>query len=203
MRHCLNDLSLPNEDLFESISTFTEPVQDLLEWCVGGPPDDSYDCYGNIQPITQCSRLIPVRDSPFALPLEEQKPTNDFSSQQYHNDNAVTWYGNGHIIGLGISVSGSCGLPNETFHSGCVVCGKSYTDMKEEITLGYLEQTHFAGETYDHRIARRDAFQAGMKAGSLTLVPRGVSQTAACDGTHCQVMLGSNKTLPSSGVLPV
>ena len=29
---CLNDLSLPPEDLIDSVSTFTEPSQELLEW---------------------------------------------------------------------------------------------------------------------------------------------------------------------------
>ena len=91
-------------------------------------------------------------------------------------------------------VAAGCGLPNETFHSGCVVCGKSYTDIKEEIMLGYLEQTHVAGETYEHRIAGRDAFQAGLKAVSFILVPRGVSQTAACDGTPHQVIPETKET---------
>ena len=39
--NCLNELSLQVEELFESISTFTEHSQDLLEWCVGGPSCDS------------------------------------------------------------------------------------------------------------------------------------------------------------------
>ena len=72
---------------------------------------------------------------------------------------------------VGFSVSGNCGQPNETFHSGCVFCGKSYTDMKDEITLGYFEQSYIAGELYEQPIARCDAFQAGMKAGSRYPIP--------------------------------
>ena len=34
---CLNDLSLPKDDWEDTISTFTEPPQELLNWCVGGP----------------------------------------------------------------------------------------------------------------------------------------------------------------------
>ena len=83
---------------------------------------------------------------------------------------------NAHITGLRISVSGNCGILNETFYTGCVVCGNSYTDIKEEINLGYIEQIHIAGETNEQRIARRDAFQPGMKAMYFILVPRGVSQ---------------------------
>ena len=175
LTQCLNDLSLPNEDLVASVSIFPERSQDLLACCVGGPPGDSYDCCGNTHPITQCSQINPAGDSPWSPPLEKQRPTNDFKDQQYQNDNADSWYGNAHITGLGFSVSGTCGLQNETFHCGCVVCGKSFEDIKEEITLGNLEQTHIAGETYEQRIAQHNAFQSGMKAGSFILVPWGVS----------------------------
>ena len=51
------------------------------------------------------------------------------------------------------------------------MCGKSYAAIQEEITLGYLEQTHIPEEIYIQRIRRRNAFQAGMKAGSVILVP--------------------------------
>ena len=47
LTQCPNDLSLPPEDLIDSASTFTEPSQELLDWCFGGPPNNAYDCYGN------------------------------------------------------------------------------------------------------------------------------------------------------------
>ena len=84
-----------------------------------------------------------------------------------------------------------------------MVCGKSFIDIREEITLGYIEQTHIAGETYEQRIARRDALQAGMKAGSFILLPRGVSQAAACDGNLYQIMTEGYEHLPEPGVLPI
>ena len=104
-----------------------------------------------------------MRDSPWSPPPEEQGPTSDFTNQQYGNDNTDSWYGNAHKNGLGINISGNSGFSNETFYSECVVLGKSFTDIKEEITLGCLEQTRIARETYEQRIARREAFQAGMK----------------------------------------
>ena len=61
LTQCLNDLSLPPEDLIDSVSTFTEPSQELLDWCVGGPPNNSYDRYGNDHPITKCSQLNPIK----------------------------------------------------------------------------------------------------------------------------------------------
>ena len=200
---CLNYLSLLHEDLTDSISTFTEPPQELLDWCVGGPPNNDHDCYTDDHPIAQCSQLNPIRDSPWSTPPEKQAPAANFVNQQYRNDDVDSWYGNAHITGLGISVSSSCGLQNETFHRSCVVCGKSFEDIRTEITLVYLEQTHIAGETYEQRAARRDAFQAGMKARSFILVPRGVSQAAACDDILYQITPESDQTNPRPGVLPI
>ena len=38
LTNSLNDLNLPKEDFTDTISTFTEPSQELLDWCVGAPP---------------------------------------------------------------------------------------------------------------------------------------------------------------------
>ena len=59
---------------------------------------------------------------------------------------------NGYIIltlltGLAITASGSCGQPNEAYHTGCIICGKSFHEIEEEFTLGYLEGSHIFGET--------------------------------------------------------
>ena len=203
LTHCLNDLSLPPEDLIDSASTFTEPSQELLDWCVGGLPGNSYNRYGNGHPITQCSQLNPIRDSPWSPSPEEQIPTDEFQYQHEPTNTVDSRFHNPRFTGLGISISGNCGLTNETYHSGCVVCGKSYIDIREKITLGYIEQTHIAGEIYEQRIARRDAFQACMKAGSFISVPRGVSQAAACDGNLYQIMTEGYEQLPEPRVLPV
>ena len=39
LAHCSNDLNIPDDDLIGSVSTFTDPSQDLLDWCVGGPQE--------------------------------------------------------------------------------------------------------------------------------------------------------------------
>ena len=85
------------------------------------------------------------------------------------------------------------------------MCGlwEPFIDIREAITLGYIEQTHKPGETYEQRIVRHDTFQDGMKAGSFILVPWGVSQAAACDGNFYQIMAESYEHLPAPGVLPV
>ena len=59
--------------------------------------------------------------------------------------------------------------------------------MQEQVTFDYLERTHRSGESYETRQRRRHAFQAGMQAGAFVLIPRGLSQAAACDGNNYQV----------------
>ena len=66
-----------------------------------------------------------------------------------------------------------------------------------------MEQTHIPGENYAQRIRRRNAFLAGMRAGSVILVPGGVSQAAACDGILYQIPAGNIVPNPPPGVLPI
>ena len=84
-----------------------------------------------------------------------------------------------------------------------MICGKSFPETREEITLGYLEGPHVRGETYTNGVARRRAFRTEMKAGSFILVPWGVSQAAACDGIFDQVISDDNQRNPGPGVLPI
>ena len=202
LTECLNDLNLPISEPTESVSTFTEPSNSLIDWFVGNPPPTYYGQSASDYPIAQCIRLEPVPESPQSPPLFDQRPTYD-SLQGAEMPLGSSWSDNPHITGLGISTSGNCGQPNEVYYTGCVVCGKDYPAIKEEIILGYLEKTHFPGEPYESRLAKRNAFEAGMKAGSFILVPRGVSQAAACDGLTCQITPEGDMTAPLPGVLPI
>ena len=112
LTHCLNDLNIPEGDLIVSISTFTDPSQDLLDWCAVGPPRTHYDSGVNNHPIAQCGQLNPKQDSPWSPPMEDQSHSNDVNQPMRQDDSADSWYGNSHITGLGISISGSCGQPN-------------------------------------------------------------------------------------------
>ena len=199
----LNDLNLPADSLLETIDTFTEPSDDLINWAVGHPPATYCAQDSTHHPIAECSQLDPVIQSPASPPLADQMPYYHYEHQQQHDQRADQWVQNRHITGLAISVSSYCGQPNDTSHSGCIVCGKSYPEIKEEITLGYLEGSHVSGESYDQRMARRRAFQAGMRAGSFILIPLGVSQAAACDGLLYQVMPEDFQINPAPGVLPL
>ena len=115
-------------------------------------------------------------------PLIDQFPNYASRDNDYDVQTELQWARNQHITGLGISASGLCEQPNDVLYSGCIVCGKSFQAIKEEVALGYLENTLNPGETCEQRQSRRRAFEAGMEAGSFILVPRGVSQAAACDG---------------------
>ena len=83
------------------------------------------------------------------------------------------------------------GLQNLTLHShpqgnewvtGCLVCGKSYDQVKEETVADYLNQTAQPGETVRERQIKRNAFIDGIQSAVFTFLPPGVSQAAACDG---------------------
>ena len=202
LTECLNDLNIPPSEPIDSVSTFSEPSSSLIDWFVGNPPPTYYGQSASDYPIAQCSRLDPVPESPLSPPLLDQRPTYD-SPQGPGTLLETSWSDNPHITGLGISISGNCGQPNEVYYTGCIVCGKDYPAIKEEITLGYLEKTHFPGESYESRLAKLSAFEAGMKAGSFILVPRGVSQAAACDGLTYQITPESDMTAPLLGVLPI
>ena len=100
-------------------------------------------------PIARCSQLNPVVESPTSPPLIDQIPCYHYETYRQQELISDELAHNHHITGLAITVSGSCGQPNETYHTGCMVCGKSLHEIKEEITLGYLEGSHIRGEPYD------------------------------------------------------
>ena len=151
------------------------------------------------------SRLEPIRYSPVSPPLIDQGPSQNIGNDQWSDglEQVDSWMTNQHITGLAISAGGSCGEPNYIQRGHCTVCGKSFATIQEEITLGNLEQTHIPEENYAKRIRRRNAFLAGMRAGSVILVPGGVSQAAACDGILYQISAGNNEPNPPPGVLPI
>ena len=116
---------------------------------VGNPPP-TYNNQESIgeHPIAGCSQLNPVVELPASPPLIAQVPPYLYENFQQHELNIDQRAQNPLITGLAITVSGSYGQPNETYHTGCVVCGNSFHEIKEEKNLGYLEGSHVRGETY-------------------------------------------------------
>ena len=202
---CENQLTQSQYGQSGSVASTTKPSDSLIEWFVGNPPQHTNHEEYPSHIIAQCSRLEPIPFSPMSPPLAEQGPSDGGYYGEYPEDQGQEseWIRNSHISGLAISASGVCGRPNYIQYGGCTVCGRSYTTIQEEITSGYLEKTHYPAENYIQRIRRRNALQAGMRAGSVILVPGGVSQAAACDGNYHQIPSVDELSNPPLGVLPI
>ena len=134
----MSNLGLPETEQSVSESYFTELSEELTEWFVGNPPSTYSGQQPYTHPIAQCGRIDPVPYSPMSSLLINQHPSYALQNDNYSEPLADHWANNPHITGLGVSVSGVCGQHNEDVHSGCVVCGKSFPAIKEEVTLGYL-----------------------------------------------------------------
>ena len=188
-----------------SVASITDPSDSLIEWFVGNPPQQTYKEEDPRHKMAQCKELEPIHYSPLSPPLHEQGPSAAEYYGEYPEEQGQEseWIRNPHISGMTISARGICGTPNLIQYGGCAVCGKSYATIQEEITLGYLEKTHIPEENYVQRVRRRNAFQAGMRAGSVILVPGGVSQAAACDGNYYQIPSVDDLSNPPPGVLPI
>ena len=68
------------------------------------------------------------------------------------------------------------------YFTDCMICGKPFEQIADEIVIDFIHHTEYPGELYYVREARRRAFVKGMHTGTYFLIPRGVCQAAACDG---------------------
>ena len=73
-------------------------------------------------------------------------------------------------------------VDNQT--SGCIVCVKSYGEVREEKTGYCLQRTTEPGETPSERQMERQEFLAGLQRALVTFIPRGVSQAGGCHGAR-------------------
>ena len=198
-----DDLTLLEELYGRSIKTDTEPPSDLVDQILGIHPPSYSRRLSQERPIAECARISPIPDTQLSPPPHEQGCNVNNAGNPWSDDDFPYQPKNAHITGIAISNSGVCGLPNQVAFGDCIVFGKSFETIREEITFNFLEQTHLVGETYNTRLRRRNAFQAGMLAGSFTVIPRGVSQAAACDGNSYQVMVNENDLRYMPGTLPL
>ena len=104
------------------------------------------------------------------------------------------------------------GLRNLTLHHHpqrnewvkiCLVCGKSYDQVREETVADYLDQTAQPGETVRERQIKRNAFIDGLQSGVFTFIPPGVSQAAACDGLVYSVNCNGQNSGTQGYALPL
>ena len=154
-------------------------------------------------PINQCSKLVPQVDTPLSPPLFEQGPS--YGRYDYAGPNVTDFAVpvNSHIPGISVRMGANCGELNAAAYGDCIVCGRSYEQIRETAVLTYLESTSRRGETHYDQQRRRDAYLAGMNQGTVLLVPRGVSQAAACDGNYYQIPQENAESNPPPEVLPI
>ena len=181
----------------------SEPSSELIDLVLGLHPPTGGPTNVDSHLIAGCSKLEPLPESPQSPPPHEQgyQPAPEMP---HWGQEEIYWPPYSHITGVAVKMSGHCGEQNLVQHGDCLVCGKSADIIQEEVTFNYLEKTHRAGESYETRQRRRHAFQAGMQAGAFVLVPRGLSQTAACDGNNYQIAPNeANGLYLPTGVLPL
>ena len=154
-------------------------------------------------PIKYCGQLTSIVDSPQSPPPHERGPIYNNREYTPTTQSQMPLQPNSHIQGLSVRIASQCGQPNQAQYGDCIVCGRSYEQIKETAVLGYLESTTYRGESYDNRQRRRDAYLAGMDQGTVLFIPRGVSQAAACDGNFYQITLEGDNSNPPPGVLPI
>ena len=157
-------------------------------------------------PIKYCGKLTPLVDTPLSPPPHERGPIYSNCDYTMPMQTRTPLQPNSHIQGLSVRIASQGGLPNQAPYGDCIVCGKSYEQIKETAVLGYLESTTHRGESYNEQQRRRDASLAGMDQGIVLLVlfiSRGVSPVAACDGNFYQITLEGDNSNPPPGVLPI
>ena len=200
---CVDNDSLSNTLCSEGSYFNSEQNSELIDLVLGLHPPTGAPTDIDAHPMATCSKLTPMPDSPQSPPPHEKGHQAAPQPPQWDQDEPF-WPWNSHITGVAVRTSGTCGMQNLVQHGDCLVCGKSADIIHEEVTFDYLERTHRAGESYETRQRRRHAFQAGMQAGAFVLIPRGLTQSAACDGNSYQIVPNeiSDMHLPA-GVLPL
>ena len=87
--------------------------------------------------------------------------------------------------------------------TGCLVCGKSYSQVIDETVADYLQHTAQPGETVRDRQIKRQAFIDGLQSSAFIFLPPGVSQAAACDGLVYSVDYNGQNSGTQAHALPL
>ena len=154
-------------------------------------------------PISQCSNLTPLVDTPLSPPLSERGPNHGRYDYTGPNVTDFTAPLNSHIQGISVRFGANCGEPNAAVYGECIVSGRSFEQICETAVLTYLESTSRRDEPYQERQRRRNAYLEGMNQRTVLLFPRGVSKAAACDGKYYQIPEEHSRINPLPGVLPM
>ena len=79
----------------------------------------------------------------------------------------------------------------------------SREQIADDIVNDYIHYTENPGEPYFIKEARRSAFIEGMNAATYFLIPRGVTQQAACVGNVYAIPQGAVVTNTAPAKLPL
>ena len=96
--------------------------------------------------------------------------------------------------------------PNGTkrwYFTDCMICGKPYEQIANEIVIDCNHHTEYPGEPYYVKEARWRAFVEGMHEGTYFLIPRGESQAADCDGNVQAIPQNAVETNRAPSSLPL
>ena len=150
------------------------------------------------QPINVCRDLRRMVDTPMSPPPEDrgssrvqETPTCSYSADTASIETVASHF-DGMALSEGVGLAGC---------SDCVICGKSVLQIQTETVNDYIDKTVVPGETLAETERRKRAFLDGMAAGTFLLMPGGVSQAAACDGTWYSVAYGYDRVL--QGTIPL
>ena len=125
--------------------------------------------------VELCTTVLPVLESPLSPPDHERGPSIDTPLVQPASG---TFYASYHVQNIRPYQN-----IRENLHTGCMVCGKSRDQIKEEKINWYMARSTPRSEPAYFTPLRREAYFNGLNAGSLLFLTPAVSQAAACDGT--------------------
>ena len=124
----------------------------------------------NNHPISLCSELFPMIDTPISPPPEDKGPSYDsspnytvYAELQQSLDTITNYF-------QGLEINGNGPLAN---CSDCVICGKSTMQLQREAVSDYLVKTSIPGEMSLQVEACKRAFIEGMQVRTLLLLPDG------------------------------
>ena len=125
-----------------------------------------------------CSNLIPYVDTPMSPPTPERAFLEDevnqpettmvTSSQSLPASNVPAMTSVGHVGQTPQCRQANNGAQHGAF-SDCMICGKSYEQVTDELVIDFIHRTENLGEPAISEERKRLAFLEGMRAGTFLL----------------------------------
>ena len=143
--------------------------------------------------IELCNTILPVLESPMSPPDHERGPSQDTPLVQ---PSTSGFYASYHI-----QITRPYDNLSSQRYTGCMVCGKTVDEIKDEKINWFMERSTPRGEPEFVTKLRREAYINGLNAGSLLFIAPAVSQAAACDGNNYTT--SAEEQNPTPRTLPI